>query len=60
MSPLPKRKFIDYSGIFLQRPHLLHEQLQFLCIKRINLQGVYEISSEMEEALQIVNAIDVH
>ena len=37
MSPLPKRQFKDYSGIFLPRPHLLHIQLQFLCIKRFNL-----------------------
>ena len=32
MSPLPKRKFIDYSGIFLQRPLLLHEQLQLISL----------------------------
>ena len=40
--------------------HLPNEQLQFLCIKTLSLQSVYEISSEWFEALQLADSIGVH
>ena len=40
--------------------HLLYVQLQFLLIKTLTLQTVYEISSEWLESLQIVGAIEPH
>ena len=38
----------------------LPDQLQFLCIKTLTLQIVYEISSESFEALQLAIAIGVY
>ena len=38
--------------------HLLNVQFQFLLIKTLTLQIVYEISSEWLESLQIVGAIE--
>ena len=40
--------------------HLPDEYLQFLCIKTLSLQKVYEISSEWFEALQLAGSIGVH
>ena len=40
--------------------HLPNEQLQFLCIKTLYLQSVYEINSEWLETLQLAGAIGVH
>ena len=37
--------------------HLPNVYLQFLCIKTLTLQNVYEISSKWFEALHLVGAI---
>ena len=40
--------------------HLPNEQLQFLCIKTLYLQSVFEINSEWLETLQLAGVIGVH
>ena len=40
--------------------HLLNVKLQFLLIKTLTLQSVYEICAEWLESLKFVGAIGVH
>ena len=40
--------------------HLLNLKLQFLLIKTLTLQSVYEICAEWLESLKFVGAIGVH